>query len=125
METIEKKVAEAIREKPIEITIGGKKKRIARPTTGTLIEVSKLISQMAIPKYKESKDSSVMRYCLAYAEKCGMIGQIAATLVVGAKNEYGRCSIERMINRVIGRRYVDKVARRLINEISNEQLYEL
>lgn len=82
-ETIEKKVAETILEKPTdEITIAGKAYPIAPPTTGTLIMVSELVSTFpAVDKNAKNALYEVLRT----AKDLSVIGRIAATLALGAK----------------------------------------
>lgn len=83
METIEKKVADAILEKPTDsITIDGREYPIAPPTTGTLILVSELVSTMPVVK-KDAKNA--LYEVLGTAKDLSVIGKIAATFILGAK----------------------------------------
>lgn len=83
METIEKKVADAILEKATDsITIEGKEYPIAPPTTGTLILISSLVSTMPIVN-NDAKNA--LYEVLSSAKDLSVIGKIAATLILGAK----------------------------------------
>lgn len=83
METIEKKVADAILEKVTDkITIEGNDYPIAPPTTGTLILISELVSTMPIVN-KDAKNA--LYEVLSTAKDLSVIGKIAATLILGAK----------------------------------------
>lgn len=83
METLEKKVADAILEKATDtITIEGKEYPIAPPTTGTLILISELVSTMP----NVNKDAKNALYeVLSTAKDLSVIGKITATLILGAK----------------------------------------
>lgn len=85
MDTVEKQVSDTILQEPYNIDLGGKKYTIARPTSGTIIEVSKYISKLPIAPFIKGNDE-VLTYILAYAKDCEMIGDIAATLILGRKN---------------------------------------
>jgi hypothetical protein len=82
METIEKKVADAILEKATDkITIEGNDYPIAPPTTGTLILISELVATMPIV----NKNANALYEVLRTAKDLSVIGKIAATLILGAK----------------------------------------
>lgn len=83
--TIEQQAAATILEKPIgEVTMAGKKYQIAPPTTATLIMVSGLISEL--PQIDpDTPDTQVLPAILEAAKDCGTLGQIAATIILGAK----------------------------------------
>lgn len=83
METLEKKVADAILERASDsITIEGKEYPIAPPSPATLILVSELVATMPIVK----KDAENALYeVLSTAKDLSVIGKIVATLILGAK----------------------------------------
>ncbi len=85
MNTVEKQVSDAVLQEPLKITLGGKVYTVARPSAGTIIEVSKLISALPIAPFIEG-EQEVFTYVLAYAKDCEVIGDIAATLILGKKN---------------------------------------
>ncbi len=83
METLEKKVADAILEKATDvITIEGNDYPIAPPTTGTLILISELVSTMPIV---DKNTKNALYEVLCTAKDLSVIGKIAATLILGAK----------------------------------------
>lgn len=83
--TLEQQAAATILEQPIgEITVAGMKYQIAPPTTATLIMVSALISEL--PEIDpETTDTAVLAETLRIAKDCDALGQIAATIILGAK----------------------------------------
>lgn len=81
--TIEQKTAGAILEKPVEITIGNKTYQAAPPSTATLILVSEAVSRL--PKLTLDAEK-VVEETLSVAKECRVLGEIVATLVLGAKN---------------------------------------
>lgn len=82
--TIEKQVSDAVLQEPTKITLGDKVYTVARPSAGTIIEVSKYISTLPIAPFIES-ENEVLSYVLAYAKDCEAIGDIAAILILGRK----------------------------------------
>lgn len=83
-ETIEKLVAGAILEEPIEIMVLGEIYKIAPPTARTLIKASEYISQL--PKLNidaECDEKQIANEVLANAFKCEFIGDILAILMLG------------------------------------------
>lgn len=79
METIESKVAGAVLEKAIPVTVGGKIYKIAPPSTGTLILVSEKIAELPADWQGDVFDA-----VLRNAKDCRALGDIAAILVLGA-----------------------------------------
>jgi len=80
--TIENKVAETILQEPFEVKVGDKSYHVAPASTATLIEVSKLISQL--PSVKLDNDK-VVQESLQIAKDCALLGDIAAVLVLGVQ----------------------------------------
>lgn len=84
--TIENRVASVILEKPIgSICINGKEFKIGPPSLATLILVSEIISTLPIVENtddKEKRTFSVLRYARDYRP----LADIAAILILGAKN---------------------------------------
>ena len=80
--TIEQKTSEAILQKPKEVEIGGVTYQVAPPSTATLILVSEIVSQL--PRVKLDK-SDVLSEVLRIAKDCKVLGEIAATIIVGAR----------------------------------------
>lgn len=83
--TIEQKAASAILELPIaKVTLGGDTYEVAPPSTATLIMVSSLISEL--PEVSpDTTDSEVLPTILGIAKDSGVLGRIAATLILGAR----------------------------------------
>lgn len=81
--TIEQSVAETILQKPIEVTVGGKKYTAAPASTATLILASEAVS--LLPSVNLDPDK-VVEESLSVARLCRPLGDIAAILLLGAKN---------------------------------------
>ena len=80
--TIEQKTSQSILQKPKEVEIGGVTYQVAPPSTATLILVSELVSQL--PKVSLDKED-VFTETLRVAKDCKIIGEIVATIIIGAK----------------------------------------
>lgn len=81
--TIEEKVAETILQKDIEVTVGGKKYKAAPASTATLILASEAVSRLPEINLDPEK---VVEESLSVARECRPLGDIAAILILGAKN---------------------------------------
>ena len=134
METIEKKVADAILEKATDsITIEGKEYPIAPPTTGTLILISSLVSTMPIVN-NDAKNA--LYEVLSTAKDLSVIGKIAATLILGAKRikeqrkvcktttEQNKHSVEVLEVDFLAEKLLDEVAPQTLNNIIVKRLGE-
>lgn len=96
MESLEKKVADAILERPSDsLTIDGVDYPIAPPSPATLILVSELVAEL--PDVKLTGDN-IMAGILRTARDMKPIGRIAAALILGAK----RIRENRMVIREVG-----------------------
>jgi len=80
--TIETKTAETILQTPNVFEICGRRFDVAPPTTATLIQVSKLMSQL--PTNLEKTDNYIYG-SLMIAKDCEIIGLTVATLILGVK----------------------------------------
>lgn len=80
---IEKLVSEIIQEDFIEVKVLDKTYRVAQPTTATLIECSKYISQ--IPKIDIDENRNITLEALRVAKDCSFIGDVVAILILGKK----------------------------------------
>jgi len=80
--TIESKVADAILQRERTIKIGDKTYQVAPPSTATLILVSELVAQMPVV---DSETKQTMTESLRIARDCKVIGDIIATMILGAK----------------------------------------
>ena len=81
--TLEEKVAETILQKSDEITIGEKTYKIAQPTTATLILASEAVSRLPKTALDPQK---VVEESLSVAKDCKALGEIAAIMILGARN---------------------------------------
>lgn len=81
--TIEEKVAQTVLQMPSEITVGNKTYEIAPPSTATLILVSAAVSRLP---HLHLDDKRVVEEVLHVAKDCRVLGDIAATLIIGAKH---------------------------------------
>lgn len=75
-------VADAVLQTEKDVVIGARTYRVAPPTTATLIMVSRLIPQLPA---EEPDGDNVLAWVLGNARHYGMIGDILAVLVLGAK----------------------------------------
>ena len=83
--TIENSVASAILEKSIDnIDIEGVTYEIAPPSTATLILISEIVA--TLPVVKKVPAEEIVTSVLHYARYYRPIGDIAAVLILGAKN---------------------------------------
>ncbi len=83
MDSIENKVADTILQKPFCVQIGEETYKVAPPSIATLILASELIAQLPGLKL-DSKQ--VMFESLFIAKDCKVLGEIVATLILGADN---------------------------------------
>lgn len=82
---VEQKTAETILQKPLEVQAGGRTYQVARPTFGTLIEISPYVKQL--PNITEVKKEDLVPYILSVAGKYGtIIAKIAAILIIGEQH---------------------------------------
>jgi hypothetical protein len=81
--TIESRVADTILQSLKEIKIGNVTYEVAPPSAATIILASKYISQL--PQIKLNKDN-ILNDTLFVAKDCGVLGDILAVLILGAKN---------------------------------------
>lgn len=81
--TTEQIVAQTILQQQEEITIGDKTYTINPPSVATLILVSAAVSRLPHIELDEKK---IMEETLYVAKDCEVLGEIAATLILGAKH---------------------------------------
>lgn len=82
-ETLEQKVAETILQQAMKIKIGDKEYEAAPPSVATLILVSAAVSHL--PRLSLDCEK-IVSDSLAVAKDCRFLGDIAAILILGAKN---------------------------------------
>lgn len=81
--TLEEKVANTILQQATKVKIGDKEYNAAPPSIATLILVSEAVSHF--PQFALDKDK-IAHECLMVAKDCQKLGEIAAILVLGARN---------------------------------------
>lgn len=97
METIEKKVTDAILQRSSDtLEIAGNIYHIAPPTPATLILISEQIAEM--PEVRIDTDN-ILFEVLNTARDCKALGKIAATLILGAKRikEHRRIKVGKIV----------------------------
>lgn len=82
-QNIETRVAQTILQKPEEMVIGGKTYTIAPPSVATLILASEIIAQLPQIQLDPEK---VVEETLSIAKDCRVLGDLLATLILGAKH---------------------------------------
>ena len=81
--TIEEKVADTILQKEIEVTVGNKKYKAAPASTATLILASEAVSRLPKTVLDPQK---VVEESLSVAKDCRALGDVAAIMILGARN---------------------------------------
>lgn len=89
---IEKQVANAILQKDIEIVLGSRKIKVPRPTLGTMIEVSRMISEFGISEVKTDLQNALSE-TLRVAKDSDKLADILALLILGTKKAVSRIKI--------------------------------
>jgi hypothetical protein len=82
MSKAEQKTAGAILQKSKQVLVGGATYEVAPPSAATLILVSELAA--TLPKV-ENNNAGVVAETLRIAKDCKVLGEIVATLILGAK----------------------------------------
>ena len=114
METIEQKVAQTVLQKTERITVGEKTFTVAPPSVATLILVSEAISRLP---QRHLDNKKIVDESLSVARDCKVIGDIVATLILGAKK--GRkCGFSALPNSIRKRR----LSRMLLEELTPSEL---
>lgn len=114
--TLEREVADAVLQVRRTITIGNKTYRLPRPTAGTLIELSAVISEMPTA-LAEAAEEKILVKTLRYAKDCAPVGRVIAVMMVGA----WLCQFGTM-GRWLFRRRVNRRARRLLAVHTSSEL---
>lgn len=91
--TIEQMVAETVLEKPLEVKVGEKTYQVAPASTATIILASEAISQLPHIVLDTEK---VVEETLSVAKECRILGDIAAILILGAKNIIGKKKVQQI-----------------------------
>jgi hypothetical protein len=116
--TVEQITADAILQHPQTVTVSGRSYAASPPSTATLIEASKYISQL--PDFDGVTGEDGIYAAIAHAKDCAWLGEIAAILMLGKD-----CFIR---ENGMFRRNTDNVrllADALLHELSAEDMYLL
>jgi hypothetical protein len=123
----ERKVSETILQKPEEIVIGGETYTVAPPTTATLILVSEEMAKL--PDFAGIGDENTLfeqlTKALNIAKGCRVLGDVLATLVLGAKRL--KETKKRFFGLVEGKTVDNKaaLAEKILNELSPEEFHNI
>lgn len=132
---IETKVSNTILENGITVQVGQQTYEVAPPSTATIILLSEAVSRLPHTVLNPEK---VVEECLSIGKECRVLGEIAAVLILGAKN----CIRTKKTVLIKGKRYlwglVDtrryktyisdpkaELAEEVLNECSPKQLFEI
>lgn len=80
---VQEQVADTILQKPYKVKIGGATYEVAPPSIATLVIVSSLIAKLPQVNLNEK---NVLLETLRVAKDCSLLGDIVATLILGADN---------------------------------------
>lgn len=134
-QTTEQKAAQTILQQPEEIKVGAKTYTVAPPSVATLILVSGAVSRLPHIKLDEER---VLEETLSVAKDCAELGDIAATLILGAKhvNDIEERRVTQRKRRLWGLFHtksttveyetkMDRLKRELLEELTPRELYNL
>lgn len=110
--TIEQTAGDTILQQTDKVRVGGKTYRIAPPSIATLVLVSQHISRL--PRVSLN-DGDIVSESLSIASDCKAIGDIIATLIIGAKRRF----------RVLFHYRRRRLARRLMHQCTPTELHAL
>lgn len=88
---VEKKVADTLLERTIQVKVGAKVYEAPAPTLGTLVMVSELIADL--PEVETKKDVAAMFRNIRHGRK---IARICAVFILGAKKILGKYGMDEM-----------------------------
>lgn len=97
---VEEKAADTILQKDEVIEIGRKKYHVGPVSVGTLIQVSRLVSRMPTIELNTETANDIVTGTLMIAKDCEVLGEIAATLVLGASKPNHHSIIEKVARRL-------------------------
>ncbi len=128
--TIEEKVAETILQQPVKVTVAGREYTAAPPTVATMILVSAAVSRLP---HLHLDSGRVLEESLAVAKDCQPLGDILATLILGAKHADDPVEMPQAKGkrRLFGRRKRktvtarERLSRELLEELSPRDLHSL
>ncbi len=88
--TLEQKAADTVLQRAAKVKVGGKEYEATSPSIATLVLVSEAVSRL--PRRKLD-GNDIVTECLDVAKHCRPLGDIAAVLVLGAR-QYGETATE-------------------------------
>ena len=130
--TIEKQTADAILQSAKEtIEIGGQQWEIGKPTVGTIIMASEMISQL--PKFKDGMTGKdIIPEVMRVAKDAKIIGKIVALLILGAKRvqehrksgkrPWWRWILDFVFHRKQIREEIDTLADLILQELDSDRI---
>lgn len=136
--TIEQQTAEAILQSAKEtIEIGGQQWELGKPTVGTIIMASELISQL--PKFKdEMTGKDIIPEVMRVAKDAKVIGKIVALLILGAKRvlehrkrgkggkiPWWRWLCDWLLHRKQVREEIDSLADLVLQELDSDRIFSI
>ena len=133
--TIEKQTAEAILQSAKEtIEIGGQQWELGKPTVGTIIMASELVSQL--PKFKdELTGKDIIPEVMRVAKDAKVIGKIVALLILGAKRvmehrksgkrQWWRWICDWFLHRKQLREELDTLSDLVLQELDSDRIFSI
>lgn len=85
--TIEGNVADTILSEPIKLKVNGHEFVIPRPTLGTMIEVSKMVSKYGVKEY-DMTPNEMPTEAMRLAREMDGVDEVLAMLILGRKKAY-------------------------------------
>jgi len=119
-ESAEKRVVDAVLQRPREVKVGDKIYKVSPPNTTTILLVSERISMM--PEFKVDTNNVTIE-ALRLGKYGFVLGEVTAMLMLGSKN-----FVSKVKRRFLGKRKVNNVlplANALLDNIAPKELYEL
>ena len=122
---IEEKVAETILQNSEKIKIGKKTYEVRPASVATLIQISKLITKLPDVKLDMENNEDIFVGSLMIANKCEIIGQIAATLILGAnKHTLTPSAIKKVLKwlKISFKDKHEKLGEKILYELGSKEL---
>ena len=116
--TIEQKVADTLLQKPRIVTIGHKKYKVNKPTIGTLLLMSELVSQLPTVELKDNEN--YISWSIGNARDGKIVCDVASVLILGSK-----CSDKRFLNIPFLKMRREKLSKKILTEMSPSEVSEL
>lgn len=128
-ETLEEQTAGAMLQMPRTVQIGAETYPVPAPTIATLMLASEAVARLPAVRLDTQ---NVILECLYVAKDCRALGDVIATIVLGAKNlrERRRVSERRCFGLLSRTRWVEadrrsELSQKILEEMSPEQMSDL